>query len=75
MEWLSANWEWVLLGFMVLEKLVKMSPSDKDDIILDVIVQGITKKGAILWAVGFIVKHSPSKEDDKMFAKIKKALD
>tara|TARA_R110000787_G_scaffold266125_1_gene372200 strand:+ start:76 stop:249 length:174 start_codon:yes stop_codon:yes gene_type:complete len=33
------------------------------------------KKGAILWAVGFIVKHSPSKEDDKMFAKIKKALD
>ena len=21
MEWLSANWEWVLLGFMVLEKL------------------------------------------------------
>ena len=35
----------------------------------------IAKKGAILWAVGFIVKHSPSKEDDKMFAKIKKALD
>ena len=33
------------------------------------------KKGAILWAVGFIVKHSPSKEDDKMFAKIKKAME
>ena len=43
MEWLSANWEWVLLGFMILEKLVKMSPSDKDDILLDVIFQGLTK--------------------------------
>ena len=37
MEWLSANWEWIA------EKLVKMSPSDKDDILLDVIVQGLTK--------------------------------
>lgn len=43
MEWLSANWEWVLLAFMVLEKIVKMSPSDKDDILLDVVVQGLTK--------------------------------
>ncbi len=34
MEWLSNNWEWVLLAFMVLEKAVKMSPSDKDDILL-----------------------------------------
>ena len=37
MEWLSNNWEWVLLAFMVLEKAVKMSPSDKDDILLDVL--------------------------------------
>ena len=43
MEWLQMNWEWVLLGFMVAEKLVKMSPSDKDDILLDVIFQGLTK--------------------------------
>ena len=43
MEWLSTNWEWVLLGFMILEKLVKMSPSDKDDILLDVVWQGLTK--------------------------------
>jgi|TARA_Y100000310_G_scaffold257494_1_gene265572 hypothetical protein len=42
MEWLTANWEWVLLGFMILEKLVKMSPSDKDDILLDVVFQGLT---------------------------------
>ena len=43
MEWLSENWEWVLLAFMVAEKIVKMSPSDKDDILLDVVVQGLTK--------------------------------
>ena len=43
MEWLQMNWEWVLLGFMIAEKAVKMSPSDKDDILLDVIIQGFTK--------------------------------
>lgn len=43
MEWLTLNWEWVLLGFMVLEKIVKMSPSDKDDILLDIVFQGLTK--------------------------------
>ena len=41
-EWLSVNWEWILLAFMVLEKIVKLSPSDKDDIILDVIWNGLT---------------------------------
>ncbi len=43
MEWLTSNWEWVLLAFMILEKVVKMSPSDKDDILLDVVFQGLTK--------------------------------
>lgn len=43
MEWLTLNWEWVLLGFMILEKIVKMSPSEKDDILLDVVFQGLTK--------------------------------
>lgn len=43
MEWLAENWEWVLLVFMVAEKIVKMSPSDKDDILLDVVMQGLTK--------------------------------
>ena len=43
MEWITNNWEWVLLGFMIAEKAVKMSPSDKDDILLDVIIQGLTK--------------------------------
>ena len=43
MEWLTSNWEWVLLGFMILEKIVKMSPSEKDDILLDVVMEGLTK--------------------------------
>ena len=43
MEWIVANWEWVLLGFIVCEKLVKMSPSEKDDFLLDVVWQGIRK--------------------------------
>ena len=43
MDWLSQNWEWVLLAFMVAEKIVKMSPTEKDDILLDVVVQGLTK--------------------------------
>ena len=38
-EWLATNWEWVLLGFMVLEKIVKVSPSKKDDILLDSIIR------------------------------------
>ena len=51
MEWLNNNWEWVLLAFMVAEKIVKMSPTDKDDILLDVIVEGLTKmvKGESKW--------------------------
>ena len=32
------------------------------------------KKGAILWVVGFVVKHTPTKKDDEMFEVIKKAL-
>ena len=41
MEWLANNWEWVLLGFMVLEKIVKISPSKKDDIMFDAIIKPI----------------------------------
>jgi hypothetical protein len=40
-EWMMANWEYVLLGFYVLEKLVKLSPSKKDDIIFDSILKPI----------------------------------
>ena len=42
-EFMNANWEWMLLGFMVAEKLVKMSPSKKVDILLDVFWDGLKK--------------------------------
>ena len=41
MEWLSANWEILIVVFFCLEKIVKLSPSDKDDILVDVVWQGL----------------------------------
>ena len=43
MEWLQMNWEIVIVVFFCLEKIVKLSPSDKDDILVDVVWQGLTK--------------------------------
>ena len=37
MEWLQANWEYVLIGFYTLEKIVKMSPSILFDIVFDAV--------------------------------------
>ena len=42
-EFFSANWEWCVLAFMVCEKIVKMSPTDKDDIMLDIVWSSIKK--------------------------------
>ncbi len=35
MDWLSNNWEWVLVGFYVAEKIVKVTPAVWDDILVD----------------------------------------
>ena len=35
------NWEWVLLAMFVLEKVVKLSPSPKDDVIFDMVINPI----------------------------------
>ena len=43
MDWLTSNWEWCLLGFMLAEKLVKMSPTQYDDILLDFVWGNIKK--------------------------------
>ena len=43
MEWFLGNWEWCLLGFTAAEKLVKLSPTKYDDILLD-FVWGNVKK-------------------------------
>ena len=37
-------------------------------------VAKLGKKDAILWAVGKIVKKTPTKKDDEMFAVVKEAL-
>ena len=41
MSWILGHWEWVLLVFWLLEKLVKLSPTKKDDIIFDMILKPI----------------------------------
>ena len=43
MEWLANNWEWVLIGFMIAEKGVKMSATQADDIVLDIIWKNLKK--------------------------------
>ena len=44
MEMLLANWEWVLLALYVVEKVVKLSPSKKDDVIFDMVIKPIFDK-------------------------------
>ena len=47
MSFLTANWEWILLTMYVLEKVVKLSPTTKDDVIFDMVLKPIwnTLKG------------------------------
>lgn len=35
MEFLVDYWQWILIGFVVLEKIVKISPVVWDDILVD----------------------------------------
>ena len=44
MSFLTSNWEWVLLAFYVIEKVVKLSPSKKDDVIFDMVLKPIVDK-------------------------------
>ena len=43
MDWFVSNWEICLAGFFFLEKVVKLSPTKYDDILLDM-VWGTIKK-------------------------------
>ncbi len=42
-EFFTENWEYILLGFMILEKVVKISPAKWDDILVDGIKATLTK--------------------------------
>jgi len=44
MSKLLGNWEWVLLGLYVVEKVVKLSPTKKDDVIFDMVLKPIFDK-------------------------------
>ena len=41
MSFFTANWEWILLSMYVLEKVVKLSPTPKDDVIFDMVLKPI----------------------------------
>ena len=43
MEMLMNNWDIALAVFFVLEKLVKLSPTKYDDILLDMVWGGLKK--------------------------------
>lgn len=43
MDWFTNNWEWCLIGFMAAEKIVKLSPTKYDDILLDFVWGNIKK--------------------------------
>ena len=41
LEFITANWEWFLLGLFVVEKAIKLSPTPKDDLVWDMILKPI----------------------------------
>ena len=43
MGWFAENWDICLAGFFLLEKIVKLSPTKYDDILLDVVWDAIKK--------------------------------
>ena len=43
-SFITSNWEWFLLGLFILEKVIKLSPSKKDDLIWDMVIKPIADK-------------------------------
>jgi len=43
-EWILANWEYILIGFYALEKIVKLTPWPYDDILFDAVLKPIFDK-------------------------------
>ena len=44
MSFITGNWEWALLVLYIVEKVVKLSPSTKDDVIWDMLIKPIADK-------------------------------
>ena len=43
MEWVAANWEYMLIGILCIDKLVELSPTEWDDLIWTSIKKAIYK--------------------------------
>ena len=44
MSFITANWEYVLLALYVVEKVIKLSPTKYDDMLLDMILKPMLEK-------------------------------
>ena len=44
MGFITNNWEYILLALYIIEKVVKLSPSKKDDVIFDIVIKPIIDK-------------------------------
>ena len=44
MSFITANWEYLLLALYVVEKVIKLSPSKKDDLVWDMVLKPIDDK-------------------------------
>ena len=40
----ASNWEWCLLALYIVEKVIKLSPSQKDDVIWDMMIKPVVDK-------------------------------
>ena len=43
-ELILANWEYILIGFYALEKIVQLSPTQYDDILFDAVIKPMFNK-------------------------------
>ena len=43
MDWFINNWDICLAGFFLLEKIVKLTPTQYDDILIDVVWANLKK--------------------------------
>ena len=41
MNFLMSNWEWLMLAMYVIEKVVKLSPTKKDDVVFDMVLKPV----------------------------------
>jgi hypothetical protein len=62
--WLVANWMWILLGYFILEKVVKLTPTPYDDITVDILITGIWKVMKFI-ANGILSKGKSAGLDDE----------